>query len=273
MLIPTLAIFVLLAAPSPVDLATASPDAPALELSWRDGLRAKAGGRLRFVGDGDDRRGPLFEFLGFIELHNQAGNLSFVPYQFWRGRFAFEAGYRWTFEGEKPWTFRLVGALEHESDHATAPNSGTRADHAGFVNLNSLSATAGLRHGRSAPTHAALTVRLHALTCTFSQLECGRGGGLAGDRSVEAELAFTQELPLWGALQRWNLFASAWGDAVAGTRQIVASRRLGLRAGTVFRRKSTAVSLSVHALVGTDIGYFQQREAVQLGVGVAWVAD
>ena len=33
-------------APSPIDLATASADAPALELGWRDGIRAKGGGRI-----------------------------------------------------------------------------------------------------------------------------------------------------------------------------------------------------------------------------------
>ncbi|MBS1150251.1 MAG: hypothetical protein H6Q89_1949 [Myxococcaceae bacterium] len=172
----------LLAAPSPVDLATASPDAPALELGWRDGMRAKGGGRIRLLGDGEDRQGGFFEFQGFIELHNGPGYHGVIPYEYWRGRFALEGGHRWKFDGPTPWVLRLTGALEHESDHSTSPNVGGGQPDVGFVNLNSLSLQAGVRRGGSSPSHAALTARLHVVTCTRSQTTCGRGGGLSGDR-------------------------------------------------------------------------------------------
>ncbi len=263
----------LLAAPSSIDLATASPDAPALELGWRDGIRAKGGGRIRLLGEGDDSPGGFFDFQGFIELHNAPGYYGFVPYAFWRGRFALEGGLRWKVDGNRPWVFRLTGALEHESDHPTGPDVRGDVPDIGYVNLNSLSAQAGLRHGTGAPTHAALTVRLHVLTCTRSQAYCGMGGGLYGDPGFEAELAVTQEFSLWGALEKWNLFASLWGQATVGTRLIFPARRLTGRLGAIRHRKADALSFFVQGLVGTDIGYFRQRDAVQLGLGLAWAPD
>lgn len=263
----------LLAAASPVDLATASPDAPALELGWRDGLRAKGGGRIRLLGSGEDRTGVALDFHGFIELHNARGSGSFVPYQYWRGRFALEGGYRWRFDGLRAWTFRLIGGLEHESDHATAQNTTGSTPDVGFVNLNDVALTAGVRHGAVAPTHAALTLRAHVLTCTRSRLTCGRGGGLAGDPTFEAELTLTQELALWGALERWNVFASMWGNVLVPTPLISRSRRLAIRAGVIRQRSSDAFSIFFQALVGTDLGFFRQTDTVQAGLGVAWVLD
>lgn len=260
----------LFAAPSPIDLATASPDAPALELGWRDGIRAKGGGRIRLLGAGEDLPGGFFEFQGFLEMHNGPGYFGVIPYEFWRGRFALEGGYRWRFNGARPWVFRLTGALEHESDHPTGPNVDTSAPTFGYVNLNSVSLLAGVRHGAVAPTHAALTVRLHVLTCTRSTTYCGQGGGLYGDRGFEAELAVTQELSLWGFFEKWNLFASLWGQATLGTPLIIPARRLTVRLGAIRHRKTDGISIFFQALAGTDIGYFRQFDTVQLGAGVAW---
>ncbi len=262
-----------LCAPGPLDLATASPDSPALEVGWRDGIRAKGGGRIRILGDSDDLGGGFFDFQGFIELHNGPGYHGVIPYEFWRGRFAFEGGYRFHFDGLRPWTFRLTGALEHESDHPTGPNTDGSRPTVGWVNLNSLSVLAGLRHGRVAPTHAAITARLHVVTCTRDPSYCGSGGGLYGEPGFEVELAFTQELSLWGALQKWSLFASLWGQATVGTRLIFPGRRLSIRLGTMRHRASDTVSLFFQALVGTDLGYYRQHDTVQLGAGLAWAPD
>ena len=263
----------LLAAPSPVDLATASPDAPALELGWRDGMRAKGGGRIRLLGDGEDRQGGFFEFQGFIELHNGPGYHGVIPYEYWRGRFALEGGHRWKFDGPTPWVLRLTGALEHESDHSTSPNVGGGQPDVGFVNLNSLSLQAGVRRGGSSPSHAALTARLHVVTCTRSQTTCGRGGGLSGDRGFEVELAVTQELSLWSVLEKWNLFASAWGQLTLETPLIIPARRLAVRLGAIAHRRSDAISIFFQALAGTDVGYFRQQDTLQLGAGLAWTPD
>ena len=269
----TLLALSLLAAPSPLDLATASPDAPVLELTWRDGIRAKGGGRIRFLGDGEDLSGGFFEFAGFLEMHNGPGYHGPIPYEFWRGRFALEGGYRWKFDGAKPWVLRLTGAIEHESDHSTSPNIDSYTPYPGFVNLNALAVTAGVRHGLVAPTHAALTARLHVVTCTRTPTYCGQGGGLYGDRGFEVELAVTQELALWSALDRWNLFASLWGQASIGTALIFPARRLAVRLGAIRHRKSDAISIFFQALVGTDVGYFRQADTVQLGAGLAWSAN
>src|SRR5687768_6121840 len=112
----------LLAAPSSMDLASASPDTPVLELGWRSGMRAKAGGRIRFFSDADDIPGPFFDFMGFLELHNAPSYFGVIPFEFWRGRLALEGGYRWTFAGERPWGLQLTAAIEHESDHSTSPS-------------------------------------------------------------------------------------------------------------------------------------------------------
>lgn len=263
----------LLSAPSPIDLATASPDAPALELGWRDGIRAKGGGRIRLLGEGEDLAGGFFEFLGFIELHNGPGNHGVIPYEYWRGRFAFEGGHRWQIDGLRPWVFRLTGALEHESDHATSANFSGLAGDTGFVNLNALAVTTGLRHGTVAPTHAALTLRLHVITCTRNPQACGRGGGLAGEAGYEVDLAFTQELALWGWLEKWNLFAAVWGQVTGATLLIFPGRRLAVRLGAIRHRKTDAIALFFQALAGTDVGYFRQQDTVQLGAGLAWTPD
>lgn len=262
-------ILTLLAAPSPADLATANPDAPALELGWRDGIRAKGGGRIHLLGDGgDDGQAGFFDFQGFIELHNAPGSATVVPYAYWRGRFAFEGGFRWRIDALRPWTVKLTGLLEHESDHATAQNfDGLGAD-TGFVNLNSLAVQAAVRHGNSAPSHAALTLRAHVLTCTFDQQRCGAGGGLRGEATFEAELHLAQELML---TSKWNLFAAAWGQVLVPTADIGRGRRAAFRAGVVWRRDRDALALFFQALGGTDVGYFRQRDTVQVGVGVAWV--
>jgi hypothetical protein len=263
----------LLSAPSPIDLATASPDAPALELGWRDGIRAKGGGRIRLLGEGEDDGGGFLDFHGFIEMHNGPGYHGFVPYEYWRGRFALEGGYRWKLDGQRPWVFRLTGGLEHESDHSTSPNVTNSPVDVGFVNLNSAALTAGVRHGRVAPTHAALTFRLHVITCTRDQQVCGRGGGLAGDRGFELELALTQELALWGVLQKWNLFASGWGQVTLGTRLIFPARRVAVRLGAIRHRKTDAFAFFFQTLAGTDVGYFRQQDTLQLGAGLAWTPD
>ena len=262
-------ILTLLAAPSAADLATASPDAPALEFGWRDGLRAKGGGRIRILGDGEDETTGYFDFHGFIELHNAPGSVVVVPYEFWRGRFAFEGGFRRRFDGAVPWTLKAALLLEHESDHSTN-TSGFFNRFPGFVNLNSVALQGSVRHGRSAPTHAALTLRAHVLTCTFSAVACGDGGGLRGDATFEAELSLAQELRLSA---KWNAFAALWGQVLVPTRDIVRGRRLAFRLGAIRHRASDALGLFIQGTAGTDLGYFRQRDAVQVGVGVAWVPD
>lgn len=259
----------LLAVPGPGDLATANPDAPALEFGWRDGLRAKGGGRIRILGDGEDDTTGYFDFHGFIELHNAPGSDVVVPYEFWRGRFTFEGGYRRRIDGAVPWTLKAGLLLEHESDHSTG-TSGVFTSFPGFVNLNSLALQGGVRRGGPYPTHAALTLRAHVLTCTFSAEQCGWGGGLRGDATFEAELGLTQELRLSA---RWNAFAALWGQVLVPTHDIVRGRRLSFRVGALRRRTTDALGLFVQGLAGTDLGYFRQRDTVQLGVGVAWVPD
>ncbi len=262
-------ILTLLAAPSPADLATANPDAPALEFGWRDGLRAKGGGRIRILGDGEDATTGFFDFHGFIELHNEPGSTIVVPYQLWRGRFSFEGGYRRRLDGATPWTLKASLLLEHESDHST---SGTDFFNTapGFVNLNALAAQGAVRRGGSAPTHAALTLRAHVLTCTFDAVRCGFGGGLRGEPTFEAELSLAQELQLSA---KWNAFAAVWGQVLVPTRDIVRGRRLAFRLGAIRHRATDALGLFFQLLAGTDLGYFRQRDTLQVGVGVAWVPD
>lgn len=258
----------MLAAPAPMDLATASPDAAALEVGWRDGIRAKGGGRIRILGEGDDVAGGFFEFLGFIELHNAAGYHGVIPYQFWRGRFAFEAGHRWHFGATRPWTLRLTGAIEHESDHPTGG-----LGESGFVNLNDVAATLGVRHGLIAPTHAALTTRLHVVTCTRDPNYCGAGGGLYGGPGFELEASVTQEFRFTGVLQKWSLFAAVWGQLTLPTTLIFPGRRLSVRLGVMRHRRADTVSFFLQGLGGTDVGYFRQRDVLQLGTGIGWAMN
>ena|GEM_PF-6453274 len=242
-------------------------------MGWRDGIRAKGGGRIRILGDGDDTGGGFFEFAGFIELHNEPGYHGVIPYAYWRGRFAFEAGYRFHFGGTRPWTLRLTGGVEHESDHPTGPNVRGATPDVGFVNLNDLLATVGVRHGVIAPTHAAVTARLHAVTCTRDQEVCGRGGGLAGDVGFEAELSLAQELRLTGWFQKWSLFAALWGQVTLPTNLIFPGRRASVRLGVIRHRSADSLSFFLQALGGTDVGYFRQADVLQLGAGLAWAMN
>lgn len=269
----SLVAMLMLSAPSSSDLATANPDAPALELGWRDGIRAKGGGRIRFIGEGEDSRGGFFDFQGFIELHNRPGYFGPIPYECWRGRFALEGGARFLFEGPTPWGLKVAAGVEHESDHQTSPNLESTLPVFGFVNLNSLALHAGLRHGRVAPTHVDLTARLHLVTCTRDPIYCGKGGGTYGDRAFEGELSLTQELSLWGSLEKWNLFASAWGQVSAASALVFPARRVSVRVGVIRHRATDAIALFFQALAGTDLGYYRQRETVQLGAGLAWTPD
>lgn len=260
----------LISAPGALDLVTASPDAPALECGWRDGIRAKGGGRIRILGDGDDATGGFFDFHGFIELHNFPGSAVVVPNEYWRGRFSFEGGYRWHVDAQRPWTVRLTGLVEHESDHSTSPGFfGTQVD-IGYVNLNALAVKGGLRHGNSAPTHAAVTARLHVLTCTRNQYQCGAGGGLRGDVTFEGEAEVGQELML---TSKWSLFAAAWAQVLVPTADIVRGRRAALRAGAIRRRGTDSLAFFFQLFGGTDVGYWRQYDTLQVGAGLAWTPD
>src|SRR5262249_30980398 len=92
---------------------SADPDAAMFQIIARQtGLLAKVGASIPLVGLRAAEQGFALTLPGFIELHNEHGDPSVVPYRFWRGAFALEGAYR--FPG-----FLVSLALEHESDHPT----------------------------------------------------------------------------------------------------------------------------------------------------------
>lgn len=218
------------------DVTSASPDAPAVELAWRGSLRAKAGLRIAFVAPQASESGLLVELPFFIELHNWPGKTSVVPYELWRARVALFGGYRWGWPG---WRVDALAGLEHESDHATAPNIAERFPDSGFVALNDLALVARVRRRVRHPTAVQLISRVHLLTCTASTAECGAGHGLLGDQTLEVSLEASQELTLDEAA-RWALFASLGGEAWVATPRNAPSRRAALRVGRCGGGRATA---------------------------------
>lgn len=263
------ALAALLASPSlagTIDVLSASPDAPAIELGWRGSLRAKAGQRISFVGPPPGRAGVLFEVPAFIELHNTPGNDSVVPWELWRARIALGGGYRWIL-GDV--ALAALVSVEHESDHATAPNLVTERAEVGFFAFNDVALSARAQRRARHPQFAQLTARLHVLTCTVSLVTCGEGLGLRGDRSFEASVEAGQVLEL-GEAGRWGLFAALSGDVLVGTPLIAPARRAGLRLGGLWRLRASELSLSLFGLAGTDVGFVRGPDTLQGGVQLGW---
>jgi hypothetical protein len=248
------------------DVASASPDASAVEVAWRTTLRAKAGLRLPVFSPKEGEQGLLIELPFFIELHNTPGNDSFVPYEFWRARVALAGGYRWRLND---WRVDALGLLEHESDHPTGPNLAREFTDFGFVALNDAALTGRVRRMTRHPTWFSLTARLHFLTCTASTEACGAGLGVVGDRTFEASVEGVQELTL-DADGKWSIFAALSGDALVATPRIVPGRRISARLGGLWRHAGAVWSLSLLGLAGSDVGYGRANDVLQLGVQLAW---
>lgn len=249
-----------------LEVTSASPDVPAVEVGWRLGVRAKAGARIALVSPPAGASGALVEVPFFIELHNRLGASSVVPYQLWRARVGLFGGYRWRWSD---WRVDALAAVEHESDHITGPNAPEFFSGAGFVALNDVALAARARRLVHHPLAMQLTSRLHVLTCTSSPEDCGRGLGRVGDQTLEVSLDASQEFTLDDAA-RWALFAAVAGDALIATARIAPGRRVALRLGVLWRRTGQTLSLSLYGLAGSDVGYARQADTLQAGLQLAW---
>ncbi len=241
---------------------SAHPDSPVSSAVFRRQLRGKVGIVIPFVGE-PGGEGFFLTAPAFMELHNEVA--SFVPYQYWRGRIAAEAGYRWSLGPSS--ALALSAALEHESDHSSS-------GHTGFVNLNGGSVRVDwARAFGGSYLMASLYPRLHLLTCTVSQIVCGDGGGRAGSPSFEQVGELVLDAAAWpwasGRLRPFAAVAGAWllPHALA-----IEERRVTADLGVSLRTDSRGYfQVYLTSLLGDDVGFLRGTSSrAEAGVGFRW---
>lgn len=95
---------------------SADPNAPSFRYGWLSGFRGRMGMPI-LIGGRSTREGWEVALIPMLELHNERGSSSLVPYERWRGRASVELSYSpFDFDYRELW-WSLTFALEHESAH------------------------------------------------------------------------------------------------------------------------------------------------------------
>ena len=241
---------------------SAQPNAPAFSFGWRGGTRGTLSLAMPVVGE-LSVPGFSFAVLPLIELRNERSALP-VPFQFWRGRVAGEATWRWAS------SLGVTLGLEHESDHVTTlPGSADPVPLSDYLAINDLAVGADytflLGGAEAMALTPQLTARLLFLSCTRREVPCELPKG-----DTSAELAAGAVLQGLGSGLR--PYASLHLSYLFPRGQIGLERRALVQIGLRYRNSASTRMLQLFftALAGNDVGLLREASVLQGGVGVRW---
>lgn len=243
---------------------SASPDAPQMAFFWSGHLRARLSARIPFIG-GLQEPGFSMALLPLIELQNEDGSDQALPNENWRGRLSIQGARTWGEEPDAP-RFSLGGAIEHESDHATA-----RADAPDVsLQLNDFAVLGAVQIPRPR-----LMIRLdmqavtYVISCTDINASCldfagsTSFGGIA-DLMLDAGGA----RPVKG---KWYMFGSVHTAGIVPNRDMVRELRTSLNFGVWSRSRLGMWQFYALGFFGNEVGIDRGNTVTQGGVGVRWV--
>ena len=243
---------------------SASPETPRAELAWRDNLRGVVGATIPLYGDRAAYGFQLYLPV-FIELHNDTDDL--IPNNNWRGRLGIEAEWvRPVVVAAMPSlrTLAMSLAVEHESDHSTAPEFGPT----GWLTVNDLAvrATATAVTGPGAVTVTAGT-RLYALSCTTAPSFCPQSNYDSTAIEALGEIVWDARRAAGGA----HPFVSVAASWMWQHDNVIRERRAIVHAGVRQQRSARGMwQLFALAYFGNDVGIARGTSATQLGLAFRW---
>jgi hypothetical protein len=243
---------------------SASPDAPQIAFFWSGHLRARLSARIPFIG-GLQEPGFSMALLPLIELQNQDGSDQALPNENWRGRLSLQGAWTWGDDASAP-RYSLGGAIEHESDHATA-----RADAPDVsLQLNDVALLGAVQIPKPR-----LMIRLdmqgvtYVISCTNIESACRdfegstSFGGIA-DLMLDAGGA----RPVKG---KWYIFGSVHGAGIVPNGDMVRELRTSLNFGVWTRSRLGMWQFYALGFFGNEVGIDRGNTVTQGGVGVRWV--
>jgi hypothetical protein len=243
---------------------SASPDAPQIAFFWSGHLRARLSARIPFIG-GLQEQGYSMALLPLVELQNQDGSDQALPNENWRGRLSLQGAWTW---GEDPAAprFSLGGAVEHESDHATA-----RAD-APDVSLQ-LNDVALLGAVQIPKPRLMIRTDMQAVTyvisCTDINASClDFAGSTSFGGIVDLVLDAGGARPVKG---KWYVFGSVNGAGIVPNGDMIRELRTSLNFGVWSRSRLGMWQFYALGFFGNDVGIDRANTVTQGGIGVRWV--
>jgi len=248
------------AEPPVVDLTamTADPNAARFGMLFRGAMRAQLGAQLSLL-KGENAEGFALGLSPLVELHEPSRSDQVLPSQYWRARVGLTSGYGWSSNEQ---TYRLMLALEHESDHETAHAYSTP----GFLTQNMLALGFGGQGTLDAVRWSVSpTARLYLLSCTRARTQCS---DFRGDTSVGAQLDVMLDAPTW-ELGSLVPFVSVSGLVIANHERVRSERHLELHLGTWWASSALLFQAFTLAYLGNDPGITRGQQLTQVGLGLS----
>ena len=176
---------------------SASPDAPQLAFYWSGHLRARLSARIPFIG-GLQEPGFSMALLPLVELQNQDGSDQALPNENWRGRLSVQGAWTWGDEPDLP-RFSLGGAVEHESDHATARTDAPDVS----LQLNDVALLGAVQIPKP---RLMIRLDMQAITYVFGSVH---GAGIVPNGDMVRELRTSLNFGVWARsrLGMWQFYA------------------------------------------------------------------
>jgi hypothetical protein len=243
---------------------SASPDAPQIAFFWAGHLRGRLSARIPFIG-GLQEPGFSMALLPLIELQNQDGSDQALPNENWRGRLSLQGAWTWGDDPAAP-RFSLGGAIEHESDHATARTDAPDVS----LQLNDVALLGAVQIPKPR-----LMIRLdmqavtYVISCTDINAACldfagsTSFGGIA-DLMLDAGGA----RPVKG---KWYVFGSVHGAGIVPNGDMIRELRTSLNFGVWSRSRLGMWQLYALGFFGNEVGIDRGNTVTQGGLGVRWV--
>jgi len=243
---------------------SASPDAAQIAFFWSGHLRGRLSARIPFIG-GLQEPGFSMALLPLIELQNEDGSDQALPNENWRGRLSLQGAWTW---GEDPAAprFSLGGAIEHESDHATARTDAPDVS----LQLNDVAVLGAVQVPKP---HLMIRLDMQAVTyvisCTDINAACvDFAGSTSFGGIVDLVLDAGGARPVKG---KWYLFGSVNGAGIVPNGNMIRELRTSLNFGVWSRSRLGMWQFYALGFFGNDVGIDRANTVTQGGVGVRWV--
>jgi hypothetical protein len=243
---------------------SASPDAPQMAFYWSGHLRARLSARIPFIG-GLQEPGFSMALLPLIELQNQDGSDQALPNENWRGRLSIQGAWTWGDEPDLP-RFSLGGAIEHESDHATARSDAPDVS----LQLNDVVLLGAVQIPKPR-----LMIRLdmqaitYVISCTDLESACRDFSGSTSFGGIaDLMLDAGGARPVKG---KWYMFGSVHGAGIVPNDDMVRELRTSLNFGVWTRSRLGMWQFYALGFFGNEVGIDRANTVTQGGVGVRWV--